>query len=61
MDRPFVVACIPAFNEERSIVGVVVRALRHVDWVVDRDLWRRIFKKVDLNFQDGSYGDRRGD
>ena len=61
MDRPFVVACIPAFNEERSIGGVVVRALRHVDRVVDRDLWRRIFKKVDLNFQGGSYGDRRGD
>jgi glycosyltransferase involved in cell wall biosynthesis len=35
MDRePFVVACIPAFNEERSIGGVVVRALRFVDRVV---------------------------
>ena len=32
--KPFVVACIPAYNEERSIGGVVVRALRHVDWVV---------------------------
>jgi len=49
MDRPFVVACIPAFNEERSIGGDIFRVLR------------RIFKKVDLNFQDGYYGDRRGD
>lgn len=31
MYRPFVVACIPAFNEERAIGGVVVRA-----WFVDR-------------------------
>jgi len=28
------VACIPAFNEERMIGGVVVRALRFVDRVV---------------------------
>ena len=34
MDRPFVVACIPAFNEERTIGSVVVRALRYVDRVV---------------------------
>ena len=32
--KPFVVACIPAFNEERTIGGVVVRALRFVDRVV---------------------------
>ena len=31
---PFVVACIPAFNEERGIGGVVVWALRFVDRVV---------------------------
>jgi len=31
---PFVVACIPAFNEERNIGGVVVRAKRYVDRVV---------------------------
>jgi glycosyltransferase involved in cell wall biosynthesis len=29
-----VVACIPAFNEERAIGGVVVRAMRYVDRVV---------------------------
>jgi len=29
-----VVACIPAFNEERSIGGVIVRTLKHVDRVV---------------------------
>lgn len=34
MDRPFVVACIPAYNEERTIGGVVVKALRYVDRVV---------------------------
>jgi glycosyltransferase involved in cell wall biosynthesis len=33
-NRPFVVACIPAFNEERSIGGVVVRATKYVDRVV---------------------------
>jgi len=30
----FVVACIPAFNEEKNIGGVVVRALKYVDMVV---------------------------
>ena len=35
MDRkPFVVACIPAFNEERTIAGVVVQTLKFVDRVV---------------------------
>jgi len=29
--KPFVVACIPAFNEERTIAGVIVRAIGHVD------------------------------
>ncbi|MFH2110833.1 MAG: glycosyltransferase family 2 protein [Candidatus Bathyarchaeota archaeon] len=33
-NKPLIVACIPAFNEERSIGGVVVRALRYVDRVV---------------------------
>jgi len=33
-DRPLIVACIPAFNEERSIGGVVVRTLKHVDRVI---------------------------
>ena len=32
--KPFVVACIPAYNEERTIGGVVVRALKYVDRVV---------------------------
>lgn len=32
--RPFVVACIPAFNEERTIAGVVVQTLKFVDRVV---------------------------
>ena len=29
-----IVACIPAYNEERTIAGVIVRALRYVDNVV---------------------------
>lgn len=32
--KPFVVACIPAFNEERSIGSVLVRALKHVDRII---------------------------
>lgn len=31
---PMVAACIPAFNEERTIGGIVVRILRYVDSVV---------------------------
>ena len=29
-----IIACIPAFNEERTIGGVVVRTMRYVDRVV---------------------------
>jgi len=32
--RPLVVACIPAYNEERTIAGVVVKTMRYVDRVV---------------------------
>jgi hypothetical protein len=32
--KPHVVACISAFNEERAMGGVVVRAMKCVDWVV---------------------------
>jgi len=32
--KPSVVACIPAFNEERSIAGVVVQVKKYVDRVV---------------------------
>ena len=34
MSKPFVVACIPAFNEEGSIAGVLVQARKYVDRVV---------------------------
>ena len=34
MDRPFIVACIPTYNEERTIASVVVQALKYVDRVV---------------------------
>jgi glycosyltransferase involved in cell wall biosynthesis len=33
-ERPRVIAGVPAFNEERTIAKVVVRALRHVDKVI---------------------------
>lgn len=32
--KPFVFACIPAYNEEKNIGGVVVRALRFVDRIL---------------------------
>jgi len=32
--RPLIVACIPAYNEERSIVSAIVRTLKHVDRVI---------------------------
>jgi hypothetical protein len=35
--HPFVVACIPAYNEERTIGGVVVRAMKYVDQIVACD------------------------
>lgn len=31
--KPLIVTCIPAYNEEGTIAGVVLRALRHVDRV----------------------------
>jgi glycosyltransferase involved in cell wall biosynthesis len=34
LSKPFIVACIPAFNEEKTIGGVVVRASKYVDRVV---------------------------
>lgn len=34
MSGPFVVACIPAYNEERSIAGVLVQTLPYVDRIV---------------------------
>jgi hypothetical protein len=33
-DKPFIVACIPAFNEEKTIAKVVLQARRYVDEVV---------------------------
>jgi len=34
MSRPFVVACIPAYDEEQSIGSVVVRATKYVDKII---------------------------
>jgi len=32
--KPLIVACIPAYNEEKTIASVVVRTMRHADMVV---------------------------
>ena len=34
VSKPYVVACIPAFNEERTIGIVVVRTRKYVDKVI---------------------------
>jgi len=33
-NKPLIVACIPAYDEERSIAGVVIQARKYVDRVV---------------------------
>jgi len=33
-DRPVVVACIPAYDEERTIASVIVQAMKYVDRVI---------------------------
>ena len=33
-DKTVVVACIPAYNEEKATGGVVIRAMRYVDRTV---------------------------
>ncbi|MBS7649031.1 MAG: hypothetical protein QXG97_06500 [Nitrososphaerota archaeon] len=37
--KPFVVACIPAYNEERAIAKVVVQARKYVGKVLEETLW----------------------
>ena len=32
--RPFIVACIPAYNEEKTIAKVIIKAMKHVDKVI---------------------------
>ena len=32
--KPFIVACIPAYNEERTIGGIILKTMRYVDRVV---------------------------
>lgn len=34
MERPLVIACIPAYNEERTIAAVILRTQKHVDKVI---------------------------
>ena len=33
-DKPFIVACIPAYNEEKNIAKVIVKAMNYVDRVL---------------------------
>lgn len=35
--KPFVVACIPAYDEEWSICSLIGGVRGHVDWVLVRD------------------------
>ncbi|MGB9728107.1 MAG: glycosyltransferase family 2 protein [Nitrososphaeria archaeon] len=32
--QPYIVACIPAYNEEKNIAGVVIKTLKYVDKVI---------------------------
>jgi glycosyltransferase involved in cell wall biosynthesis len=32
--KPFIVACIPAYNEERTIAKVIVKTMKHVAKVI---------------------------
>ncbi len=33
-DKPHIIACIPAFNEERTIAGIIIKAQKYVDKVL---------------------------
>jgi len=33
-EKPFVVACVPAYNEERTIAGIILQAQKYVDKVI---------------------------
>ncbi|MEM2228511.1 MAG: glycosyltransferase [Candidatus Bathyarchaeia archaeon] len=32
--KPFIIACIPAYNEEATIAKVIIQAQKHVDEIV---------------------------
>lgn len=34
LDKPLIVACIPAYNEEKTIAKVILKAMKHVDKVI---------------------------
>jgi len=49
--KPFIVACIPAYDEEGSIAKVIVKAMKHVDKVIvcddgSSDLTREIADRL---------------
>lgn len=63
--RPLIVVCIPAFEEERSIAKVIVKALKHVDKVIvcddgSRDMTgeiaERLGAEVITHKQNSGYG-----
>jgi len=50
-NKPLIVACIPAFNEEKTIASVIIKAQRHVDKVIvcddgSMDMTAEIAKKL---------------
>ncbi len=56
-----VVACIPAFNEEKTIASVIAKAMRHVDKVIvcddgSTDMTREIAEKI--RCRNAEYGNR---
>jgi len=32
--KPFIIACVPAYNEERTIAQVIIKTMKHVDKVI---------------------------
>ncbi len=50
-DKSKIIACIPAFNEERSIAGVIIKAQKHVDKIIvcddgSKDMTAEIAEKL---------------
>jgi len=58
--KPLKVACVPAFNEERAIAGVVVGALGQVDVVVFCDDGSCDLTGGILRFEDDASGTNGG-
>ena len=49
--KPFVIACIPAYNEERTIAKVIIKTQKYVDKVIvcddgSKDMTSEIAEKL---------------